>query len=89
MSRLPVFSCLALLGTFGGSAVSEEVNTSQQDEKFDSMGSSSDNALASPDGPNVYAFHVGGWPFSVDFPKPSFLPGYDACKCKNLTPLHH
>ena len=80
MSRLPVFGCLLLflLGTVSGSAVSEEVNAGHQDGKFDLKGSSSDpskNALASPDGPNVYDFHVGGWPFDVEFPEPSFLPG--------------
>ena len=79
MSRLPVFSCLLLLGTVGASTVSEKVNTGHQDGESDLKGSSSDpsnNALASLDGPNVYAFHTGGWPFSVDFPEPSFLPGY-------------
>ena len=73
MSRLPVFGCLLLLWTVSGSAVSEEVNT-----RHDLKGSSSDpskNALPSPDGPNVYDFHVGGWPFDVEFPEPSFLPG--------------
>ena len=81
MSGLPVFSCLILLlGTVGGSTVPEKVNAGHQDGESDLKGSSSDpanNALASPDGPNVYAFHTGGWPFSVDFPEPSFLPGYD------------
>ena len=79
MSRLPVFGCLLLLllGTVLGSAVSEEVNAGQ-DVKFHLKGSPSDpskNALPSPDGPNVYDFHVGGWPFHVEFPEPSFLPG--------------
>lgn len=79
MSRLPVFGCLLLLllGTVSGSAVSEEVNAGH-DVKFHLKGSSSDpskNALPSPDGPNVYDFHVGGWPFDVEFPEPSFLPG--------------
>ena len=78
MSRLPVFGCLLLLGTVGGSTLSQKVNAGHQDGVSDLKGSSSDasnNALASPDGPNVYAFHTGGWPFSVDFPEPSFLPG--------------
>ena len=78
MSRLPGFRCLLLLlGAVGGSTV---VNAGHQDGESDLKGSSSDlsnNALASPDGPNVYSFHTGGWPFSVDFPEPSFLPGYD------------
>ena len=78
MSRLPVFGCLLLLGTLGGSTVSEKVNGGHQDGGSDLKGSSSDasdSVLASPDGPNVYAFHTGEWPFSLDFPEPSFLPG--------------
>ena len=76
MSRLPVFGCLALLGPLGGLAAPEEVIGGHQ---FDlEKGSSSDqsnNLLASPSDPNVYAFHAGEWPFSIDFPKPSLLPG--------------
>jgi len=86
MSRLPVFGCLLLL--LLGTVVSEEVNAGHhQDGKSDLKGSSSDpsnSALASPDGPNVYDFHVGGWPFDVDFPEPSFLPGVTFDQYKNV-----
>ena len=76
MSRLPVFGCLALLGPLGGLAAPEEVIGGHQfDLKEGFSSDQSNNLLASPSDPNVYAFHAGEWPFSIDFPKPSLLPG--------------
>ena len=70
MTRLPITSWLTLLGILVGQAVSADANTGHLE------GSASSSMLASQDGPNVFDFHVGGWPFDVEFPEPSFLPGY-------------
>ena len=74
MSRLQVACCLTLLGILVGQAVSGDANTGHLEE---SASEASNSMLASPDGPNVFDFHVGGWPFDVEFPEPSFLPGYE------------
>ena len=74
MSRLPITSRLTLLGILVGQAVSGDANTGHLEE---SASEASNSMLASPDGPNVFDFHVGGWPFDVEFPEPSFLPGYE------------
>ena len=55
-------------------AVSGNANTGHLEG---SASEASNSMLASPDGPNVFDFHVGGWPFDVEFPEPSFLPGYE------------
>ena len=73
MTRLPITSQLTLLGILVGQAVSGDANTGHLEG---SASEASNSMLASPDGPNVFDFHVGGWPFDVEFPEPSFLPGY-------------
>ena len=74
MTRLPITSQLTLLGILVGQAVSGDANTGHLEG---SASDASNSILASPDGPNVFDFHVGGWPFDVEFPEPSFLPGYE------------
>ena len=74
MTRLPITSQLTLLGILVGQAVAGDANTGHLEE---SASEASNSMLASPDGPNVFDFHVGGWPFDVEFPEPSFLPGYE------------
>ena len=71
MTRLPITSWLTLLGILAGQAVSGDAGQLEG-----SASDASNSMLASPDGPNVFDFHVGGWPFDVEFPEPSFLPGY-------------
>ena len=74
MTRLPITSQLTLLGILVGQAVSGDANTGHLEG---SASDASNSMLASQDGPNVFDFHVGGWPFDVEFPEPSFLPGYE------------
>ena len=73
MTKLLITSRLTLLGILVGQAVAGDANTGHLEE---SASEASNSMLASPDGPNVFDFHVGGWPFDVEFPEPSFLPGY-------------
>ena len=56
-----------------GQTVSGDATTGHLEE---SASEASNSMLASADGPNVFDFHVGGWPFDVEFPEPSFLPWY-------------
>ena len=73
MTRLPITNQLTLLGILVGQAVFGDTNTGHLEG---SASDASNSVLASPNGPNVFDFHVGGWPFDVEFPEPSFLPGY-------------